>query len=985
MPLRSTKLKIFLLADLVVLAFIVPSYFYLDSQILKPANFEVTDLILDSDWVQVGEPLHISVNVTNNGNKSGNYSATLIIDDIAISTKTVQLSGGETTTVTFSAIETIEGDHTITIENLTGTFRVTSETPTKQAELLLTNLVTSRDEAEIGDTITVSVKAGNIGDETGEFSLELFVNNQKRETKSIQLDGNENTLVQFEIVENSEGDYEVKIGTLTTLFRITSNAQSAKPAEFQVTSLTVNPSSVLVDEVVEIAVKVTNVGEVTGSYTVNLKIDGTQLNTRDVTLAGQATEVVEFEVSETSSGTYIVEVNSQSGTFIVESLAPASPNTKIKRMSVSPYEVWGGETLTIKAKADNLANEPSTLQVRILIAGKIETIKTFTLDAGATDVPIEFSVTAESGPTDGQIDGYSVELVNIGNQTNTLRGFFQIAPEGFHTLSVNRSGGGSTPMIFTLNGVTYETPYIELLPADEEYSLSTDEIVELQYGVVEFSRWNDGETSESRTFSLDSRKSMLAHYIVISGYASCPSLYFWNGTEYTYVTEVSNAGWLGYLDYINEEGDFVFSGGNPWDHVKLDSSQLELRTDTENNYDYYDIVLFQQWDEIYYMDTAYMVVVDHPKGTDAYSTMVNYVNRGFYGEIYTVNPDELLAPISATNEKGDDVLFEISQIDGIFTPGRDGVLSPSWDNIILNQLTLNLGDLSNAPEIKLLIHGMVDWGPPEPYYEWIEQFKTAFAEGVVSNGTQVTGPPIMEIMDAKGNWVKVPQDREIPVPADYVPRTFGVDLNGLFPADVSAYKIRITNFWNVTFDYIGIDTSPQEEIAVYKIPPIATLKALDFATSTTTATGNFTKYGDVSALLEETDDIFVIGMQGDKVTIKYPITDLPSLEDDTERSVFLYVACWFKDPPWNWGYGFDFTVDPLPFRNMTGFPYTEAESYPYDAEHMAYIKEYNTRTLIGPSQPEPQAASLSTLMGAFLLVMGTINLGAFVYFRKPME
>ena len=279
------------MADLVVLAFVFPSYFYLDSQILKPANFEVTNLILDSDWVQVGEPLQISVNVTNNGNNNGNYTATLIKDDIAISTKTVQLSGGETTTVTFSTTEISEGDHTITIESLTRSFRVTSETPTKQAELRLTNLVTSRNEAEIGDTITVSVTATNIGDETGEFSLELFVNNQKRETKSIQLDGNKNTLVRFEIVENAEGDYEVKLGTLTTSFRIISNAQTVKPAEFKVSDLTVNPSSVLVDENVEISVKVTNVGEATGSFTLNLKIDGATRDTRDVSLAGQAIEV----------------------------------------------------------------------------------------------------------------------------------------------------------------------------------------------------------------------------------------------------------------------------------------------------------------------------------------------------------------------------------------------------------------------------------------------------------------------------------------------------------------------------------------------------------------------------------------------------------------------------------------------------------------------------------------------------------------------
>jgi len=755
------------------------------------------------------------------------------------------------------------------------------------------------------------------------------------------LDGGEITSVQFEIVENAEGDYVVKLGTLTTSFRIISEAQSVKPAEFQVTDLTVNPSSVLADEVVEISVKVTNVGEATGSYTVNLRIDGATRDTRDVTLAGKATEVVEFEVSETSSGTYTVEVDNQSGSFTVESLAPASPNTKLHGMSVSPYEVWGGETVTIRAKADNLANEPGTLQVRILIDGAVEAIKTFSLDADAIDVPIEFSVTAESGPTDGQTEGYRVELVNIGNQTNNLIGFFQIAPDDFHTLSVNRSGGGATPMIFTLNGVTYETPYMELLPV-EEYSLSTDEIVELQYGVVEFSRWNDGETSESRTFTLDRHTSMLAHYIVISGYAS---------------TEVSNAGWLGYMDYMNEDGDIVFGGGNPWDHVKLDKSQLQTKTD--NGQEYYDIVLFQQWDEIFYLDTAYLVAVDHPSDVDVYSTMVNYVNRGFYGQIYTVNGDNLLTPISATNEKGEDVLSQISQLDGIFTPASNGVHSPSWDNITLNQLTLNLGDLSGAPEIKLVINGMVDWGPAGPYYDWIDQFKVAFAEGLVPNGTQLYPHPYMEVMDAQGNWVRIPQDRQMPTPADYVPRTFGVDLNGLFPTDVSEYKIRITNFWNVTFDYIGIDITQQEDVTVHEILPVATLDPLDFGTTISNASGYFTKYGDVTQLLLEADDRYIIGMQGDKVSLKFPTTSLPPLEDGVERSFFLFVASWFKDPPGNWGYGFEFTVDPLPFQNMSGFPYPDTESYPTSEEYIQYLEEWNTRAV---NVPEKMVIEKNTVM-----------------------
>jgi hypothetical protein len=435
---------------------------------------------------------------------------------------------------------------------------------------------------------------------------------------------------------------------------------------------------------------------------------------------------------------------------------------------------------------------------------------------------------------------------------------------------------------------------------------------------------------------------MVATYKLISGWASCPSLFYWNGTDYVYVTEISNAGWLGYMNYIDENGTIVFGGGNPWDYVKLDNSQLTPRDD------YYDLFLFQQWDEIFYLDATYLMVVDHPIGTDAYSTMTNYVNQAFNGQIYTVSKNNLLTPISAINEKGEDVLSHISQLDGIFTPGSNGLASPSWDNVTLNQLTLNLGDLSGAQAIKLVINGMIDWGSPEQYYTWVDGFKAASAEGLVPNGTQIYPAPYMEVMDATGNWVRVPQDKQMPTPSDYVPRSFVVDLTGLFPTGVSEYQIRINNFFNVTFDYIGIDTTPQENITVHRINPTATLDPLEFGSTSSTVSGNFTKYGDVTQLLLDADDMFVIGMQGDKVSLKFPTADLPPLEDGMERDFFLFAACWFKDPPGNWGYGFEFTVNPLPFRSMSGFPYPPTESYPSSAEYVRYLQEWNTRVIYAP-------------------------------------
>jgi hypothetical protein len=364
---------------------------------------------------------------------------------------------------------------------------------------------------------------------------------------------------------------------------------------------------------------------------------------------------------------------------------------------------------------------------------------------------------------------------------------------------------------------------------------------------------------------------------------------------------------------------------------------------------YFDLVLFQQWNELFYLDSAYMIAVDHPDDdTDAYTTMVNYANPSFNGQVYSVNPYQLKAPISATNEKGEDVLSQVATMDGIFTPGSNGFESPSWDNITFNQLTLDLGDLSGSQGIKLLIRGMVDWGTAESYYKWIAGFESAYAEGLVPNGTQLYPAPYMEVKNVNGQWERVSMNKQIPTPSDFVPRTFAVDLTGIFPEGTKDYEIRITNFFNVTYDFIAIDTSQQVSTKIQRIDPTATLEGLDFGSTSSAASGNFTRYGDVTPLLLEADDMYVIGLQGDKVALKFPTADLSPLEEGMKRDYFLFVAAWFKDPPGNWGYGFDFTVDPLPFLGMSGFPYPPTEHYPYDQVHLQYLQEYNTRVINMP-------------------------------------
>jgi hypothetical protein len=900
-----TKLKMLFLANLVILATAFSGYFYVKSLIPDPASFQVVDLTLDQALVQIGESVQISVNVTNVGEEMGNHSVTLTIDDAPIETKTVQLSGGESTIVDFIATGIAEGNHTVQIGDLTASFIITLEAPPEVADIQVTYLGVSRTKAAVGETIIVSATAKNFGDETGDYSLVLFVNGEQRATRNIQLAGGETKTVQFEVVEDAEGDYEVKLGTLTKSFKITSEAQPAEPAEFQVTELAVNPPSVMSGEIVTVSVKVSNVGEETGSYSVGLTIDGATIQTKEVTLSGGATQTVKFEVTETASGAHTVEIGALSGSFDVESSAPASEHIEITGLTVRPYEVWEGENVTIRATADNLANELGTLQVRLLIAGENVETKGFQLDAGASDVPIEFTVTA------GEPDGYYFELVNLGNLTNKKSGFFQVVPEGFHTLAVSAYPRG---MDFTLNGVTYPVPFIKLLEVGT-YTISANEAFTYGSSFYNFTHWGDGSTSLTRTVQLTARISLTANYLQT---ASCPSLYVWNGNEYLYTAEISDGtGYLGIFDYFQEDGSMAFLYSVPWDYTKLNASRLQPRNG------YYDMIISQKWNEISYVDSATLVVVYHSPDVDVFSTKATYLYElEGQGQIYTIskNPDP---PVSCVNSTGHDVLPLVLERDGITTTGNEF----HWDT-----LELNLGDLSDAEEIKFVVAGTIIYSTGEEQGAWAGQFFTR-------PGEKPFPPSYMEVKDANGDWVPVPDNRQFPL-LDVTPDSFVVNLTGLFPTN--DYSLRIHTFFNTQFDYIGVDTTSQQEVIIRELLPDYANFTQAFITNST-STGNFTRYGDVTELMQYADNKYVIGRQGDEINILFP-ANLDPVPENMERDYFLFASVWFKVDGLPY---LTFTVDPLPFHEMSSFPYPSTESYPYK-DLLDYLLEYNTRTITIP-------------------------------------
>jgi hypothetical protein len=108
-------------------------------------------------------------------------------------------------------------------------------------------------------------------------------------------------------------------------------------------------------------------------------------------------------------------------------------------------------------------------------------------------------------------------------------------------------------------------------------------------------------------------------------------------------------------------------------------------------------------------------------------------------------------------------------------------------------------------------------------------------------------------------------------------------------------------------------------------------------------TGYYTRYGNVLPLLRQADDEYIIANSGDELSIDFDAGGLPVLPRGWKRDFLIYSEGWVKDGDLNTAYGQ--TVAPLPFHAMPSYPYGYDVTYPSDARHRQYQKQYNTRLI----------------------------------------
>jgi len=277
---------------------------------------------------------------------------------------------------------------------------------------ILSNLTITPDEVERGDNVTIGFDIENIDSQSFTYIVTMRIENVESPPPSwppynvtlmiyVELEAYESKAVSHTITLDTVGDYDVTVDGLT------GRARALRPAEFVVSDLSITPEEVELGEGIDvwtfkISVDVKNVGELEGSHTVDLMVDGSVVESRTVMLIGGERRLIVYDVMR-GVGFYAVEVDGLTGSFEVK--APPKPaEFEVADLEIAPEEVEEGEEVTIAFTVSNVGEEEGVYTAELEIDGSLEDSEEVTL-AGGESAEVSFEVMRDAGSYQVGVDG----------------------------------------------------------------------------------------------------------------------------------------------------------------------------------------------------------------------------------------------------------------------------------------------------------------------------------------------------------------------------------------------------------------------------------------------------------------------------------------------------------------------------------------------------------------------------------------------------
>ncbi len=419
---------------------------------------------------------------------------------------------------------------------------------------------------------------------------------------------------------------------------------------------------------------------------------------------------------------------------------------------------------------------------------------------------------------------------------------------------------------------------------------------------------------------------------------SCPFLYTWNGSEYVFVKDMMWRSALGMpLGIMGGKETLAFADASQ-EYLKIPGELLHEKDGK------YTLQITEELWETIYCDEIKLIAVDHPAESEI------YVDEKFavppYPELKVYNVKNHLVPIAANDGRGNDLLGLIHKKDNQYVSNFQ---RGNFQGITeMKELILDLGDAQDTENLHLFMNG------------WIFPTDASINTALSQSETLSIEPPSLAVINAQGEWEEVIPNIGFPSGKN---KTVIIDLSDKFLSAERKVKIR-TNM-EIYWDYIfsARDTQTEEVLISKHNPKLADYHYRGFSKQfrkggrygphwfdyyeVTTGqkwrdlTGTYTRYGDVTELLQEADNMYIIANAGDETTISFDADKFPKLKDGWKRDFLIYSVGWVKDGDLNTATGQ--TVTPLPFHGMGSYPYGKNEHYPTTKQHLEYQKKYNTR------------------------------------------
>jgi len=361
----------------------------------------------------------------------------------------------------------------------------------------------------------------------------------------------------------------------------------------------------------------------------------------------------------------------------------------------------------------------------------------------------------------------------------------------------------------------------------------------------------------------------------------------------------------------------------------------------------YSIHIRESLAEADFFDLSRLYIIDVPKGYTPFSTyhdyqqgagyhMVNGVRFNYTKESSIDTVKKPWVPISVIDKYGNDTTYKFSKVDDI--AGHETLNR-------MNYYTMDFGKINHPEYAKMIIYG------------WSKASQKPNDSETGLSPKYLLGN--IEVINQSGQWQKVGEigkmagdlrpslynisniwltdDHRIRLWGAYTPTTISmydmIVIDDSAPVDI---ELSVVNVSKATLFHSGKDnvsyvTENHSVIATGEFIPDNPI---------TYFYGNFTRYGDVTPLLQKLDDMYVIIRSGDEMDLEFPEL---APKQGKDRKIFMDAFSWYYGRGSVAGDKND-NITQLPFIKMTKYPYNILEqNYPWDEEHIEYNKTYNTR------------------------------------------